>query len=386
LERSGYQHVFDPHGLRSEYYYLPQPSQLPAHLHHTAWVADRSIDFLKRRDGQRPFFLWSSFIKPHPPFETPNPWGRLYRSAEMPDPIKAGDGAEHQGFWNLVQNRYKYMDGGSNDHLLRTQRAAYYASISFIDYQIGRILEALGDERDNTLIVFTSDHGEMLGDFGCFGKRCMLEPAVRVPLLVSQPGVFAAGAACAEPVTLLDLFPTFIETAGSLEPRPYERANSLRALAAGELRREFVTSQFSQRSLGLYMITDADWKYIFSAADKKEWLFNLAKDPQELRNLNADPAATHALERLRDGMITMLQKDGYEWAVEGAHWRDYGLVRLPAGNRTGLLFQDPGKLANDIDALGGYARPNKLRGRDWIAYTLPHAMDPVTGRVAFPVE
>jgi hypothetical protein len=85
-------------------------------------------------------------------------------------------------------------------------------------------------------------------------------------------------------------------------------------------------------------------------------------------------------------MITMLQKDGYEWAVEGAHWRDYGLVRLPAGNRTGLLFQDPGKLANDIDALGGYARPNKLRGRDWIAYTLPHAMDPVTGRVAFPVE
>ncbi len=384
LDRAGYQHVLDPHGLRSEYYYLPQPSQLPGHLHHTAWVADRSIEFLKRRDDRRPFFLWSSFIKPHPPFETPNPWGRLYRSAEMPDPVQPADGAGHQGFWNRVQNRYKYMDGACNAHLLRTQRAAYYASISFIDFQIGRILEQLGPERDNTLIVFTSDHGEMLGDFGCFGKRCMLDPAVRIPMLVRQPGVFAAGATCAEPVTLLDLFPTFLETARSTEARPYERADSLRALAAGEVRRPIVTSQFSQRSLGLYMATDGEWKYIFSAADRKEWLFHLAQDPRELLDRIGDPMAAAALSRVRDHLIATLQQDGYGWAVRDGQWRDYGVVHLPEDQRAGVLFQDPGRLEKNIGALGGYARQNRHKNRDWLRYTLPQAMDPETGGVTFP--
>jgi len=86
LNENGYGYVHDIHGVRSEYYYLPQPSQLPARLHHTTWVADRSIDFLKRRDRGRPYFLWASFIKPHPPFENPVPWNKLYRAAEMPAP------------------------------------------------------------------------------------------------------------------------------------------------------------------------------------------------------------------------------------------------------------------------------------------------------------
>ena len=74
LDENGFSHVDEPHGAQSEMYYIPQVSQLPAHLHETAWVADRSIDFLKRRDRRRPFFLWSSFLKPHPPFEAPTPW------------------------------------------------------------------------------------------------------------------------------------------------------------------------------------------------------------------------------------------------------------------------------------------------------------------------
>ena len=168
------------------------------------------------------------------------------------------------------------------------------------------------------------------------------------------------------------------------EPQAYERAHSLRALAAGEVQRPFVISQFSQRSLGLYMAADVEWKYIFSAADKKEWLFHLAGDPHELTNRVADPTAAAALARLRNGLIEQLRDDGYAWAVKDADWLDYGITRLPEDRRAGVLFQDPSRLEKDIGSLGGYARVNRYKNRDWLRYTLPQAMHPETGRVTFP--
>src|SRR5262249_39925601 len=159
--------------------------------------------FLERRDDDRPFFLWASFIKPHPPFEAPTPWNRLYRCAEMPLPFRPEGYESLLTFWNRVQNRYKYRDAGRDDLLLRTMRAAYYSSISCIDCHVARILEGLGEEIDRTLILFPSDHGELLGDYGSFGKRCMLDAAARIPLLARWPGRLAPGATCKTPVSLL---------------------------------------------------------------------------------------------------------------------------------------------------------------------------------------
>ncbi|NJN84260.1 MAG: sulfatase-like hydrolase/transferase, partial [Caldilineaceae bacterium] len=207
LDENGYAYVDEPNGMRSEMYYIPQPSQLPAHLHHTAWVGERSSDFLKHRDRERPFFLWSSFVKPHPPFEVPTPWNKLYRAAEMAAPFRPEGYDDLLTYWNRVQNRYKYRDQGFDDLLLRTMAAMYYGCISFIDYHVGRVLDTLGDDADNTLILFTSDHGDLLGDYGSFGKRCMLDASARVPLLARWPGVLESGQQCAEPATLLDLFP-----------------------------------------------------------------------------------------------------------------------------------------------------------------------------------
>ncbi len=379
LAANGYGHVIDPHGFRSEYYYLPQPSQVPAHLHHTAWVADRSIDFLRRRDASRPFFLWSSFIKPHPPFETPNPWNRLYRSADMPDPIPPD--ADATGcFWNRVQNRYKYMDGGANPHLIRTQRAAYYASISFIDFHVGRILAELGAAAENTLIVFASDHGELLGDHGCFGKRCMREAAVRVPLIVRQPRVFAAGARCDRPVSLLDLFPTLAAAAGSTERRPTESADDLADVVREPTRRTHVLSQFSHQSLGLYMAAETGWKYIYSAADRREWLFDLAHDPQEQRDLAGDPASAGHRRRLRGHLFAQFERDGYRVALHDGRWRDFGPINLPEDPRSGLLFQDPPGLGAGLGQLApGYNHAPSIQRSDWLAATHANAMDPVTG-------
>ena len=96
-------------------------------------------------------------------------------------------------YWNLHQNRYKYRDKGYDEMLFRTIKAMYYACISFIDFNLGRILEALGEDINNTIIVYTSDHGEMLGDYGSVGKRTMLNPAARIPLILRAPQLVEPG-------------------------------------------------------------------------------------------------------------------------------------------------------------------------------------------------
>lgn len=362
LVDNGYEHVLDPHGLRSESYYLPQPSQLPEKLHHSHWVADRSIDFLSQRDKQRPFLLWSSFIKPHPPFESPNPWGRLYRMHEMDEPLLPVNGEEHWTFWNKVQNRYKYMDGGGyNRYLSRSIKAAYYGTISFIDYNIGRILDSLGDEIENTLIVFSSDHGELLGDFGCYGKRSMLDPSCRVPMIARLSGVFPANARCDHPTSLVDLFPTFVSLARKQDSYSSPEGITLMDALGSANQNRIVFSQFSQNQLGLYMATDRNWKYIYSAADHKEWLFDLVKDPFEIENRIDDSEYAAPLKRLKQACIKRFQIDGYTEALDGDDWKHFPETELPMQyTDDGLLFQDPEGLEKDIDSLGKYARSTKF--------------------------
>ncbi len=356
LDQNGFGHVHDIHGVRSEYYYIPQPSQLPAPLHNTSWIADRSIDFLNRREAKRPFFLWASFIKPHPPFENPVPWNKLYRAAEMPFPFRPEGFERLLTYWNRFQNRYKYRDAGSDLNLLRTMRAAYFACISFIDYNLGRILAGLGDEIDHTLIAFTSDHGELLGDYGSFGKRSMLDAAARLPLLLRWPGGFPAGQRCATPASLLDLWPTFLSAAGIQESRIHPEGEDLREIAAAPHRTRYVYSQFSHGGRGLYLVTDGRWKYTYSAADEQEWLFDAQVDPGETHNLAQNPAFVPQTGVMRANLVARFQAAGYAEAVEAGGWRLYGKSSIPADPDWGLLFQDMPKMQPSIDELSDYAR------------------------------
>ncbi|MBK1876446.1 sulfatase family protein [Pelagicoccus mobilis] len=361
LEENGYGHVQDPHGFRSEYYYLPQPSQLPDKLHNNAWVADRSIEFLKNRDKDKPFFLWSSWIKPHPPFESPFPWSRLYRMHEMDFPYLPENYEDQRNFWSKVQCRYKYMDSGDSRNLTRMIRAAYYSVVSHLDHHIGRLLDALGPEIDNTLIVFSADHGEMLGDFGCYGKRSMLDASAKIPMLVRLPGTFKAGAQASQASTLLDLYPTFLEIAGGKAPAELEGV-SLQTLQDQHPSERFVHSQFSQNQLGLYMTANKDWKYIFSAADDKEWLY---KDGCESVNLAGDAEYADVLKSVRQIAIDRFKNDGYEQAIESDDWAHFPKAEFPTEADNGLLFQDPPTLQSALDDLGpGYTRPEIDKTRD----------------------
>ncbi len=348
LENEGYGHIVAPQGERSEYYYIPQPSQLPERLHHTQWLGDGTIDFLEKRDRQRPFFCWTSFIKPHPPFENPVPWNRLYRTVEMPLPFLPTDYEELLTYWSHFQNRYKYRDQGMDMNLVRTMRAAYYACISFIDYNVGRILAALEAEGvlDDTLILYTSDHGEMLGDYNCYGKRSFLDPSARVPLLARYPERFRAGHECETPVSLVDVLPTCLGAAG-LSPTDDHDGADLAELAGGNTNRQAIIGQFSEGARGVYMLVMREHKYVYSAADRREWLFQRLAGRMEERNLAGNPAFNRVLAAHRERMISWLRDDGYDEAVDGDGWREFDAPEpIPSDPDAWQLFQDGRSVAD----------------------------------------
>ena len=342
LEANGCGYAIEPHGARSEAYYVPQLSPLPPKHHPTQWVGDRTVDWLEKEGaGEQPFFLYSSFIHPHPPFSPPTPWHKLYRGPEMPLPKMIQDPESLYLHTNYRQNRYKGRDAGSDLRLQQLIISYYWASISFIDQQVGRMLDTLeaSGEIDNTLVIFASDHGEFLGDYGCYGKRSFLDSAARVPMICRLPSAFEVGAVCDTPVSLIDIMPTALAAAGVSEESV--DGVDLAALAQGAIKRDVIFGHYQCAEAGIYMATSDKWKYIWSAADNKELLFDRIADPLELCNL-ADDASCAGLREMRqllqDHIRTM---PGHEEIVSETGWIVKEPIRLPSDPDAGLIVQDP---------------------------------------------
>ena len=340
---AGFDHICDPNGVRGEMYYVPQIAQMPARLHPTQWVGDRATAFIEgqaRSDG--PWMLFSSFIHPHPPFAPPNPWHKLYRAPGMPLPFVPQDVASLQTHINRFQNRYKYRDQGIDQNLLRCMKAHYYACISFIDYQVGRILGALeaAGQLDNTLILFTADHGELLGDYNCFGKRSMHDSCARVPLLARLPGRFAAGQVCNRPASLVDIMPTMLSAAGTDCRTHALDGEDLAEVAAGACGREYVFSQFAKGGNAIYTAVSERWKLAYSAPDDQEYLFDRVQDPRESRNHAGVAGYAGAQQDMRRALTAFLRDAGEADALEGEGWKVYPRKELPRNPDAGLLVQD----------------------------------------------
>ena len=366
IDQHGYDYIAATHGERSEFYYIPQPSQLPERLHHTKWVGDKTLDFLDRRDSSRPFFCWTSFIKPHPPFESPVPWNRLYRMIEMDLPYIPPNNDQLLTYWNRLQNSYKYQDQGLDLNLVRVMRAAYYAAISFIDYNVGRILDRLEGEGilDETLILFTSDHGEFLGDYNCYGKRSFLDSAARIPLLVRYPGRFTPNALCDQPVSLVDVLPTCFSVAG-IEKQSQHVGTDLAEIASGESDRDGIIGQLGQEETGLYTLITSNFKYIYSAADQKEWLFRRLANRLEERSLVGNPAFAHVLKAYRNRLIGWFRSDGYEQPIDGDQWREFSSTpSIAADPDSEQLFQD-GRSVSDRFPNGYSPKIDPMKPRDF---------------------
>lgn len=363
VKKAGFEHVLEPHGVRGEMYYIPQPSQLPEHLHPTQWVGDSCNAFIKRQQrAKSPWYLYAGFIHPHPPFAPPNPWHKLYRSPDMPAPYLPTNADELTCFINRFQNRYKYRDCGIDINLIRCLRAYYFACISFVDHQIGRILatlEATG-QLDNTLIVFTADHGELLGDFGAFGKRSFHEASQRIPMLVSHPGRFRKGSVCHAPASLVDLLPTFLGAAGAPHP-PECDGIDLARLAKGMERQGPVFFHYARDKNAILGAVDERWKYAWSAPDQREFLFDRSEQPEK-KNHAGKKSAAPILKRLRETVQARAAEHSFSRSSLGrsGDWKTLPLGKIPANPDAGLIYQDPPLANPQLPACYDFDYPGKL--------------------------
>lgn len=316
-----------PHGQRGPWYYHAQPRLMPAKHHPTQWVGDRCVEYLESRTAtDDPFYLYAGFIAPHPPLTPPEGWDDLYPPSNMPLPLRAEAGQRHDLWINRFQNRYKCRDRGEDGFFLACMRSAYYASISFVDYQIGRMLDAL--ERtgrlENTLIVFHSDHGEYLGDYGCYGKRSMHDVSARIPLVCRFPGARNGGSVVSTPVSLVDVAPTFLRAGEARIESHALEGSDLAILAEGGSNRREVFSQYDHGPNGIYMAVDERFKYVYSVADRKTLFFDRLFDPMERNNQAGSMQYREPEERLKQACIDLLRRNGETDAFDGDGWRDHG--------------------------------------------------------------
>ncbi len=346
LDSNGYDYVKDMHGVRSEMYYIPQVSQLPERLHCDTWVAQQSVNFLKNRDNSRPFMLMSSFIKPHPPFENPVPWNKLYRCTDMPDAFVPQNYNDLICYVNKYQNAYKYRSQGTDRNLLRTMRAAYYGCVSFVDHSLSLLFDFMKNNNlmENTLVIFTADHGEMLGDYNCYGKRCFLEPSSHIPMIVYDPSGNKNGCRIDTPVSLYDVFPTIMEYAGIDYPKTMAGTNMLN-LNKNEART--VYGQFSDGNYALYMARDNNYKYIYSAADDREWLFS-TQENNEIASFNKKSETKDISQQnqsitadMRSRLISYFKSRGVNDMFEGDNFKKYPVLDIDPYDDSLLLRQDP---------------------------------------------
>lgn len=303
---------------------------MPTEAHYSHWVGEEGLAFLREaRQRQQPFFLWLNFFDPHHPFTAPAEYLERYNPQTLPAPLGGPTDLRDRPpvLTEASHASYAGHARGFTDHTaeeIQELVAAYYAMVSLIDDEVGRLLAELAQQglAENTLMIFTSDHGEMLGDHALLLKGpLMYEGAVRVPLLLRWPGQLPADTRRSEIVQWLDLTATFLDAA-ELPPLPHQQGQSLLPLARGAANaphRGWALCEYRDSGhpydppVHVTMLRYDRYKLVVHhgppATDRPRTgeLYDLADDPQELHNRWADPAyATIRLElqeRLLDTLI-----------------------------------------------------------------------------------
>jgi arylsulfatase len=305
--------------------YAAKPYALPEDLHPTKWTGDRAVEFLRDYERKEPLFLKVSFARPHSPYDPPERLYKKYEAADLPS-AAVGTWAERnaQRGAKLPSDTWR---GDLGADQVRRSRQGYYGSITFIDEQVGRILQAL-DSRgwsNNTLILFTADHGDMLGDHHLWRKTYAYEGSARIPMILSWPeglGSRPPAKALSKPVELRDILPTFLEAAGvPVKPGQFD-GGSLLGLALGRHKgwREYIDLEHNicySSENNWNALTDGKYKYVYHATSGTEQLFDLKKDPGELKDLAGDSALDGVLLLWRGRMIKHLEPRGDKYVKDG---------------------------------------------------------------------
>ena len=277
-------------------------------------VCDATVDWLHTRDpdAEKPWGLYVSFLRPHYPLTCPPEFYELYdpQTLPMPRSAVAGSGADHP-ILEGMREACDY-DAPFTDETRRIAVASYYGLCSFVDSLVGRIVAALGEtglDRDTT-IIFTSDHGECLGDRGFWTKMVMYDEATTVPLIVAKPG--AEARVVPSPVSLIDLYPTVLELAGvDLPSRDQPRhAKSLLKVADEPAPDRPILSEYHDygAQTGMFMLRRNNWKLVYYPGYPSQ-LFDLDADPGEENDLGESTEHADIITDLLDALRAISDPD-----------------------------------------------------------------------------
>ncbi len=283
---------------------------MPTELHHTTWCAEKAIRFMEGcARFERPWVFSVNTFDPHNPFDPPEEYLRkhLDRLGEIPLPNYVEGELEGKPVWQSIDHKSPYGGRGGdallkmNDDDRRLVRAGYWAMCELIDTQVGRMIDSLKQtaQLDNTIVIFTSDHGEMLGDHGIYFKGpYFYDPVVHVPLIISGPGMIPSGGRSSALVELVDLAPTLLDACG-MERYPGMQGRSLWGMLTGNSslddHREDIYCEFYNAS-GMYelpayatMVRTHEHKVVVYHGHDLGELYDLRADPEETFNHWDDP-------------------------------------------------------------------------------------------------
>ncbi|WP_353154491.1 phosphoric/sulfuric ester hydrolase PehA [Pollutimonas bauzanensis] len=334
-----------------------KPSAVPAELSDTTWFTDRAIEYLHGVQD-KPWFLHLGYYRPHPPFSAPAPYHEMYDPADCPSPIRAEsaqtEAQQHpllEFYLDNVERKKFFQNGdglgsGMDDAEVRQMRATYYGLMSEVDDQLGRVFEYLKKtgQWDNTLIVFTSDHGEQLGDHHLLGKLGYFDQSYHIPMIIRDPAKTAdatRGSVVERFTETIDTMPTLLDWLGLPVPRTCDGYSLLpfvhNGIAPADWRTE-VHYEFDFRNifyskpeeaLGLKMdecalsvIQNENYKYVHFAA-LPPLFFDLQKDPGQLHNVAQDPLYTQQVLTMAGKMLN--------WKMLHADRTLTGYAATPAG-------------------------------------------------------
>ena len=296
----------------------------------TTWTVDQALGVLER-DRAEPLFLLVGIKDPHPPIIPPRELLALYPLDQLPFPDNFHDPLDGKPR-SQTRRRCRIPPGSITVEEFRTVIRYYYALVTHIDQQIGRLIAALerAGRFDRTIFVVNSDHGEMLGNHGFVEKALMYEESVRVPCLISWPAAIPAGQRVAVPLGGVDLVPTLLDLAGAPLPNALEGRSVAHAIMAGTAPEPAPVFAEVASAAAIYegnrdpaqyaahvMVLAHDWKYVWNRFEVDE-LYDLAADPAEMDNRAASPACAARVAEMRRLIVAMLERNGpgaFDWCL-----------------------------------------------------------------------
>ena len=303
--------------------------KLPEELHPTAWTGETACEMIRnyKKGAGQPLFLKVSFARPHSPYDPPQRLVDLYKDKDVPAPF-VGEWCKDKDYavpQDVATAKKDAPFGNFGEEYAKNSRRYYYANVTFIDEEIGKVIQALKEQGmyDNSLICYISDHGDMLGDHHHWRKTYPYEGSSHVPYIVKWPSTcnFAKGTKIETPVELRDLLPTFLEMAGGTVPADMDGQSLLNLMNGnmGKWRKYLDLEHSTCYSDDNYWcaLTDGKLKYIWRFHTGEEELFDLSKDPHELKDLSKDKKYKSQLLLMREAMVKHLSERGEEYVKDG---------------------------------------------------------------------